>query len=374
MASGYRSRIGASGSGSVPSPSNVIDPLGGPIDNQFSVSLQNGISSLKTYDDVKKTMETPDYKDRLGAYDAEDLDAYQHLNPALFQIISTGINNIVRQLKFKLGTSFLENNESAKDIMLLLDNLSDTINTEDNKLDKNIVQTDLYIKDNTNIPIKEFYADNINPDDAHMIDDLDFWNNTMNTSNGSIFNKDDANLIMMKDSPLQLYETDFENGNLKQDSKLMVRLRNCQNLEFLYLKKHDEILKIFAFTINLFDKYKYAVKVMLYLLKNLVDKDYKIDKFGPPVDREIFIPGQKIYPTITLPGKIITNMKKLLADQKTIQGVITQMDTTLKSNKLTKIDPVDNNFNLSKTELGQGVPVAPVASVGLGTPGAPGAP
>lgn len=342
-----------------PAASNAINPLDRPNDNPFSVSGQNGIDNLATYGDVKIKMDTPDYSNRLGVYDAGDLDAYQHLNPALFQIISTGINSIVKQLKLKLGDSFLENNESAKDIMKLLDDLSNTITTEDNKLDKTIVNRDL--------DAQTINIDNIDPDDAHMINNLDSWNNT--TSNGSIFNEGDANLIMQKDTPLQLRNTDFDTNNkLLPNSPLMVRLRNCQNLEFLYLKKHDEILKIFAFTINLFDKYKYAVKVMLYLLKNLVDKDYIINEFGERVETErdptiIEVPGENIYPTVTLPAKIITNMKKLLTDQKTIQGVIDKMDNTLKNNT-TKLSRFDKNLDpkdVINTELGQGAPVgAPV--------------
>jgi hypothetical protein len=341
-----------------PGPQPIINPDENASRESFSVSGQDGINNLATYRDVKNTMETQEYSNRLGVYDTGDLDAYQHLNPALFQIISTGINSIVKQLKLKLGNNFTENNESAKAIMDLLDNLSTTITTEDIKLTKAIV--------NDNLTPQNVTIDNINKaidDDNVTSTNLDqFKSSDDYLEYGTMFKKDIGQQIIAKDTPLQLNENDFDNGNLKQDSKLMVRLRNCQNLEFLYLKKHDEILKIFAFTINLFDKYKYAVKVMLYLLKNLVDKDYIINELGPPVEIVREVPGevQNIYPTVTLPAKIITNMKKLLADQKTIQGVITQMNTTLKSNdKLNKFDKNIDPKDVINTELGKEAPGAP---------------
>ena len=72
-------------------------------------------------------------------------------------------------------------------------------------------------------------------------------------------------------------------------------------------------MKIFAFTINLFDKYKYAIKVILFLLKNLVYKD----------------PDTDTTPKIDLPLPIITNIKKLVEDQKKVQGIIDDMKTSL---------------------------------------------
>ena len=47
------------------------------------------------------------------------------------------------------------------------------------------------------------------------------------------------------------------------------RLNNCHYLEELYIKKHNELITAFDFIRKLFDKYKYAIKLVLYLLKSL---------------------------------------------------------------------------------------------------------
>jgi hypothetical protein len=88
---------------------------------------------------------------------------------------------------------------------------------------------------------------------------------------------------------------------------------NCQNLEYLYLYKHDELMTTFTFTLNLFDKYKYSIKIMLFLLKNLIYKD-----------------SQKI----KLPRSIISNIQKLLLDQATVQGIIGKMKDTLNKDNI----------------------------------------
>jgi len=110
--------------------------------------------------------------------------------------------------------------------------------------------------------------------------------------------------------------------------QIQQRLNNCANLEYLYLAKHDELMTTFTFTLNLFDKYKYAIKVMLFLLKNLVYKDSK---------------------KIKLPKPLITNIQKLLKDQATVQGVITNMEETLENNDIKQrtsaLSATDDPFN-----------------------------
>lgn len=118
-----------------------------------------------------------------------------------------------------------------------------------------------------------------------------------------------------------------ENRNLLQS-----RLINCQYLEILYLTKHDELMKIFQFTLNLYDKYTYAIKILLFVLKNLLDQ-------GPSPPREppqpgephppIQPPGTTQAPKIRLPKALITNIKQLLKDQKQVQDVIEKMKTAV---------------------------------------------
>jgi carbon monoxide dehydrogenase subunit G len=116
------------------------------------------------------------------------------------------------------------------------------------------------------------------------------------------------------------------------DVTISNRLINCQNLEVLYLIKHDELMTTFAFTLNLFDKYKYSTKVILVLLKFLVTKN------TVPVT-----PGTGCN-DIKLPKPLITNIKKLLIDQEKVQDVITGMKNTIMEGK-NIAGVVDVNFD-----------------------------
>ena len=121
------------------------------------------------------------------------------------------------------------------------------------------------------------------------------------------------------------YVNGFHNVNITNDlntqTKLTERLKNCTELEKLYLKKHAEIIKIFGFVVNLFDKYKYAIKVILFLLKNLVRAEQ-----GNVQPNSI--PGQNIPGSVNvnLPKPLITNINLLLKDQANIQTIIDGME------------------------------------------------
>ena len=128
-----------------------------------------------------------------------------------------------------------------------------------------------------------------------------------------------------------------ENNDLVANTEITLienRLKKCVNLEDLYLKKHDEILNIFRFVLNLFDKYKYAIKVILYLLKNLVR----------PEDKKEFKnagTGNDIHLGIKLPKPLIKNIDLLLNDQYKIQKVIKTMEPIIN----------DNNFMTTEENL-----------------------
>jgi hypothetical protein len=113
-------------------------------------------------------------------------------------------------------------------------------------------------------------------------------------------------------------EGDFDLSDEGNRNLLQSRLINCQYLEILYLTKHEELMKIFSFTLNLYDKYTYAIKILLFVLKNLLEP---VAPPGCPVPRPE--PGTK--PSIRLPKALITNIKQLLKDQKQVQNVIERM-------------------------------------------------
>lgn len=252
---------------------------------------------------VKTYMTTEPVKTILGP---DTLDETQNINADLLQIISKGINNIVDQLKLRLGNNFTESNKNAGIIKKKLDDLKGeidneiaNINPDDNSISFND-QAHNYapiIGNNYLSGLQKTDGTNITVADINVTGDFTNLNDTHN------------NVIAEQNTFYDTLEVDYDRFTIEN------RLKNCQNLEFLYLKKHDEIMKIFSFTLNLFDKYKYAIKVILFLLKHLVYKD-KAEDDDEDDDKEN---------KIKLPLTIIPNIKKLLEDQKQVQGVINKM-------------------------------------------------
>ena len=278
---------------------------------------------------------------------SNDKDVNQVSNDDLLQIISSGINNIVLELKQRLGRNFNESNRNAYSIKKLLDDLGNTIITDANIIGKNVnVNPDGSSNITVEKEARQINFDHntrlltVNPIDPTADDYYrsDLYGNAQITSENINANQTFKNLNSKFEHVLT------ENINQRQritewgpiinnpsiDNNITNRLMNCENLEFLYLKKHEEIMKIFAFTINLFDKYKYAIKVILFLLKNLVNKDKETVKGG--------------ITTVDLPKPIIKNIKKLVDDQLKVQGVIDNMNIIINDKP-----PYDRNL---MTKLG----------------------
>ena len=144
--------------------------------------------------------------------------------------------------------------------------------------------------------------------------------------------------------------------NTNQD-QLNQRLLNCKTLEQLYLNKHNEIIKIFGFVVNLFDKYKYAIKVILFLLKNLVRAEQRTPPSTTPTT-----PGSV---SVRLPKPLITNINLLLKDQANIQTIIDGMEKVVDEtdkNISTSVDKTTINRNLENITIPQpAIPPAPPA-------------
>ena len=291
-----------------PNPPNPLNQRRNDAVKLFSVSSIGPVGSTQ---EVEKYMESPAGK-LTEPYSPNDV--YQFKNEDLFEIISTGINNIVLELKSRLGNNFTETNENAaiisqrlNDIKQYIDN--DIVNLNNDKDDAEIAITmnpDYSLKTSTNFLPGGLLADQINLGNESFIN--------LNERITPTLGQEVHALSVMDQKKL--------NSTNKDDIALIQnRLNNCQKLEFLYLKKHDEIMKIFAFTINLFDKYKYAIKVILFLLKHLVYKDNKPGQTGETEETEETGDGIPI----SLPVPIIEDIGKLVKDQKTIQGVINKM-------------------------------------------------
>ena len=192
-----------------------------------------------------------------------------------------------------------------------------------------------------------------------------------------IYKDDGAFGTKIENINMTTLDTESKQGNLKpnledkteQDQqRIQQRLNNCQYLELLYLVKHDELMKTFAFTLNLFDKYKYAIKILLFVLKNLVYKTGCPTTGQPGEDR---IVEQVPTPlTIRLPKPLIPKINALLLDQKKVQEVINQMQTTLETTQLPNLSTIQDatqtaittNLNTSGTPTAlSGIP--PISTI-----------
>lgn len=242
-------------------------------------------------------------------------DLKQVFNDELLQIISKGINDIVLKLKLRLGNNFDESNINAQNINNLLESLQRINELAINDIEADDDAKKLFRNGNGLLDVE-----NDNDENYYGTNDNERYGQTPRlnfndiTAHENFRNLDVGGTSVFQDGEhknkfVARWE-DFINSDISDNIK--IRLMNCENLEFLYLKKHEEIMKIFAFTINLFDKYKYAIKVILFLLKNLVDKDKDTDK-----------------KTVDLPKPIIKNIKKLVDDQAKVQGIINDMDSVI---------------------------------------------
>jgi len=299
---------------------------------------------------------------------ADDFNVPNVLQQDLLQILEKGIDDIVMQIKRKIGNGKLETNQYAKRIVDLLDNLSNEINPKIESLDADIDTADpnaplervVLYKDTvtnkyTTTKQKDYddlklvtgeagyealpQADKINANNL-----LDFYKSSKYKNEG--YGRPGENMqinMTTLDSP----QTGNNPTNVIQKettnvAEIETRLNNCQYLELLYLVKHDELMKTFAFTLNLFDKYKYSIKVLLFVLKNLV---YKTGSAGPPG------PGGTTVPNIKLPKALIPNILKLIQDQNKVQEVITSMQDTLDENSDKYKAGTDPESHIAATKL-----------------------
>lgn len=232
------------------------------------------------------------------------------LNAGLFQIVSGGINRIVSEIKAKLGHDITTTNDNAKKIMGMFNNLERYIIQQatrqigrENIGDRR--QNIIIEKGANGYDAIEQNYDNMNQD-ANIIQNAQTLNREIITNENPIRY---SNLVDGNEVP-------YNQGQIEN------RLKNCQNLEVLYLIKHKELMTTFAFTLNLFDKYKYAVKIILFLLKNLVNK--RSARPNPDPD-----PDPYPYPKIKIPQPLIKNIGALVRDQQKVQGIIDTMKKTL---------------------------------------------
>ena len=235
------------------------------------------------------------------------------INAELLQIINVGINNIVINIKAKLGTTTNENKQNTIEILDIFNTISTKLTETQNTINKYTNEADTQ----QNYAIKANQNDVVNDLQKIVLD-----------ANGEKDDTEQRNILIQKYIIKNLDdETNLNKGNIERNIKsspaiaIQTRLDNCQNLEMLYLIKHNELMTTFQFTINLFNKYKYVIDLLMHILQNLVTKT-----------------GESITcDKIKLPINIIEDLPTLLKDQENVLGVINSMKLHMKNGKLVNL-------------------------------------
>lgn len=271
----------------------------------------------------------PDYL-KIG-YHRDQIHGLRATN-TLFNIIEDGIDSIIVKLKLAV-----DQKGTAADGEI-------GTNPRHIKAVENIIQvfeqfkTGQYknLDKNTNVEIKNIEQKTIKPDiygDTYEDIKKKLKENKKNAQN----DKDEEGNDIDNIDNEYINDPEYIDQYVSQHSQVSdnvdaieTRLNSCVNLEFLYLKKHDEIINIFSFVVDLFDKYKYAIKVILFLLKNLVRNT---EETPPPPGT----PGTPL--TVNLPNPVIKNIDLLLKDQHNIEQIVEGMRNVV-NNVDTSIHPV----------------------------------
>lgn len=273
-------------------------------------------------------------------------DSVAKNNQDLLQIFDQGLNNIVLRIKARFGHNNKEVNEIVNAISSIFGNIDEIIKDNDR------LGTDSFANDDYEYDGKDITR---NPDGT-IAEGVGKAVSVKNRDTGeytsTISGKHKEAKEMLKQfnyvKEINKFKGDLDfnsNYDVRQGTKkldlnipaqrqeLMTRLNNCQALEIFHLKLFENFMKTGAFTLTLYEKYKYITTVMLYLLKNLVNKP-KLEK---DCSNGVIPPEIPIEPTaalVTLPKTVIKNIGRLVEEQNRIQGTINTIDTALKQTKL----------------------------------------
>jgi len=270
-------------------------------------------------------------------------DSVAKNNQDLLEIFDQGINNIVLRIKARFGHNNKQVNEIVSAISSIFGNIDEIIK-ENDRLGTDSFANDDYEYDGQDITRNPdgTIVEGVGVGKAVSVKNSDTGEYTSTISGkhkeeGIMEDqftqvkkidefKGDLNLIN-NDYKVVNEKTELNLNNKTDREKLMTRLKNCQALEIFHLKLFENFMKTGAFTLTLYEKYKYITTVMLYLLKNLVNKP-KLEK---DCSSGATIP---VADTVTLPKTVIKNIGRLVEEQNRIQGTINTIDTALKQTKL----------------------------------------
>jgi hypothetical protein len=240
-----------------------------------------------------------------GAATPPQLPFYVNQNyDVLLQIIDEGINRIIIDIKNQLGDTHANFDSNVNIIIRMLENINGTA-----------IQPQIpnIPSDNEKINYKGTNINNLADTNS---------NSSISIKYLDVTGKETTKLDAAADATPQ----DIQN-----------RLNNCQILEMLYLIKHEELLKTFNFAVEIFNKYKYAIKILLYILKKLVNKNLDKGASGTATGTALVNQNPQGTDNIKLPKVIITNIQQLLREQQNIQNTINAMKPSIENQNLNNI-------------------------------------
>jgi len=264
----------------------------------------------------------------------------QKENSKILEIFHEGINYIIEKLINKFGSNNAQVNEAVSAITSLFENIDGTITTENIKAQDDFLDNSLITKkdQNTGEHSSEISGQHVEQTPmAAQFDQMKIENiNGTTTKNIDNIINGDYKAAMDDSKTLNMADP----YDIKQ---LQTRLKNCQAFEIIHLKLYENFMKTGAFTLTLYEKYKYITHVMLYLLKNLVYKP-KLTK------QELIDNGCDTSNQIKLPKTIIKNIGKLVEEQDNIQKTIDGISNGLNDTDLDKLYNTDISETI-KTNL-----------------------
>lgn len=270
-------------------------------------------------------------------------------NETLLQMFNQDVDTIARNIKKKLGTTNERASNAARDLFNKMEKLKKEIYE---KLPNND-DSYLYTKDdgyaNKNIYLKEGMYQQDNGEQSTVNREPDGKLPGIEKVKKLAIKHQQETLDTKINEHLIREHLDSSKSQVLDDDGIKNvenRLVNCQVLEYRYLKKHDEVVRLFTFILNLFDKYKYQGELLLFLLKYLVRRP-----ISPGADPNRPGPGPQSKPRIRIPRAIITNISKLIRDQDKIQDVIETMKTEIDNDNPLTRTRTDDEYKEIKDEV-----------------------
>jgi len=280
------------------------------------------------------TVKIGDDNDKTDVYKIKNNSSYTKITTTtkkedgkILEIFHEGINYIIEKLIKKFGNNNEKVNEAVSAITSLFENIDGTITTEDIKAEDDFADKSLITKkdQSTGKHSSEISGQHIEQTPMAAQFDQMKVENINRTTTKNIDN------IINGEYKAAMNESDKLNMTNPDDIKqLETRLKNCQAFEIIHLKLYENFMKTGAFTLTLYEKYKYITHVMLYLLKNLVYKP-KLTK------QELIDNGCDTSNQIKLPKTIIKNIGKLVEEQDNIQKTIDGISNGLNDTDLDKL-------------------------------------